>query len=243
MPKVWVNGHYFKGRGDVDFGQPSAATRDFDQRNGLVNVVVMERKFFERNEAVDARERGIVWWWQINYEAFFTWKFSSSYADGANSENIKGRNGKGPIMKFASISFLIRISTVSGSVRADWRLGQMRLWVGRFLTPGWKPMWETWYDIIKKWGSGWWSSSADKRKTFTGVDKYFLAFLFAAFLTGHIKRAWAPPQKLQTCMNRQRCLEHLPVLKLMQTWLSEEDGRWRREGGGGLDDTCGMLGT
>ncbi len=61
MPKVWVNGHYFKGRSDVDFGQPSAATRDFDQRNGLVNVVVVERKFFERNEAVDARERGIVW--------------------------------------------------------------------------------------------------------------------------------------------------------------------------------------
>ncbi len=39
-------------------------------------------------------------------------------------------------MKFASISFLIRISTVSGSVRADWRLGQMRLSEGRFPTPG-----------------------------------------------------------------------------------------------------------
>ncbi len=61
MPKVWVNGHYFKGGSDVDFGQPSAATRGFDQSDGLVNVVVVERKLFERNEAVDAWERGIVW--------------------------------------------------------------------------------------------------------------------------------------------------------------------------------------
>ncbi len=44
MPEVWVNRHYFKGRSDVDFGQPSAATSDFDQGNGLVNVVVVERK-------------------------------------------------------------------------------------------------------------------------------------------------------------------------------------------------------
>ncbi len=61
MPKVWVNGHYFKGGGDVDFGQPSATTRGFNQSNGLVNVMVVERKLFDRNEAVDARKRGIVW--------------------------------------------------------------------------------------------------------------------------------------------------------------------------------------
>ncbi len=49
---------------------------------------------------------------------------------------LKGGTGKGPIMKFASISFLIRISTVSGWVRADWRLGQMGFSEGRFPTPG-----------------------------------------------------------------------------------------------------------
>ncbi len=58
---------------------------------------------------------------------------------GLTRKTLKGGTEKGPIMKFASISFLIRISTVSGSVRADWRLGQMRFWVGRLLTPGWKP--------------------------------------------------------------------------------------------------------
>ncbi len=67
-----MNGHHFKGRGDVDFGHPSAATRIFDLGNGLVNVMVMERKFFERNEAVNARERGIMRGRAIDYEAFFT---------------------------------------------------------------------------------------------------------------------------------------------------------------------------
>ncbi len=42
---------------------------------------------------------------------------------GLTRKMLKGGTGKGPIMKFASISFLIRVSTVSGSVRADWRLG------------------------------------------------------------------------------------------------------------------------
>ncbi len=55
---------------------------------------------------------------------------------GLTRKMLKGGTGKGPIMKFASISFLLRISTVSGSVRADWRLGQMRLSEGRFPTPG-----------------------------------------------------------------------------------------------------------
>ncbi len=60
MPEVWVNGNYFKSRSDVDFGQPSAVTRVFDQGDCLVSVVVVERKFFEWNEAVNARERGIM---------------------------------------------------------------------------------------------------------------------------------------------------------------------------------------
>ncbi len=58
---------------------------------------------------------------------------------GLTRKMLKGGTGKGPIMKFASISFLIRVSTVSGSVRADWRLGHMRLSEWRFPTPGWKP--------------------------------------------------------------------------------------------------------
>ncbi len=45
MSEVWVNGHYFNGRIDVDFGQPSAATHDFDQGNGLVNVFIVEKKY------------------------------------------------------------------------------------------------------------------------------------------------------------------------------------------------------
>ncbi len=55
---------------------------------------------------------------------------------GLTFKMLKGGTEKGPIMKFASISFLIRISTVSGSVRTDWRLGQMRLSEGSFPTPG-----------------------------------------------------------------------------------------------------------
>ncbi len=65
MSEVWVNGHYFNGRSDVDFGQPSAATHDFDQGNGLVNVLIVEKKILERNEVVNARERGIMWWWKM----------------------------------------------------------------------------------------------------------------------------------------------------------------------------------
>ncbi len=34
---------------------------------------------------------------------------------------FNGGTEKGPIMKFASISFLMRRLTVSGSARADWR--------------------------------------------------------------------------------------------------------------------------
>ncbi len=44
-------------------------------------------------------------------------------------------NGK-EIVKFASISFLIRISTVSGSARADWRMGQMRVSEGEISHTG-----------------------------------------------------------------------------------------------------------
>ncbi len=60
MPKIWVNGHYFKGRHDIDFGQPSAATCVFDQGDGLVDVMVVKRKFFERNKTVNARKWGIM---------------------------------------------------------------------------------------------------------------------------------------------------------------------------------------
>ncbi len=55
-----MNGQYFKGRSDIDFGQPSAATGIFDQDNGLVNVMAVERKLFECNKAVNAWERGIM---------------------------------------------------------------------------------------------------------------------------------------------------------------------------------------
>ncbi len=51
---------------------------------------------------------------------------------GLTQKTLKVGMEKGLIMKFASISFLIRISTVSGLARADWRLGQMRLSEGRF---------------------------------------------------------------------------------------------------------------
>ncbi len=55
---------------------------------------------------------------------------------GLTQKVLNGGSEKGPIMKFASISFLIRRSTVSGSARADWRLGRMRFSEGRFSTPG-----------------------------------------------------------------------------------------------------------
>ncbi len=95
MPKVWVNGHHLKGRGDVNFGHPSAATCVFNHGNGLVDVVIMKRKFFERNEAVDARERGVMRGREIDYEAFFIGKFSGSYTYGTNAEGVKWRIGKG----------------------------------------------------------------------------------------------------------------------------------------------------
>ncbi len=73
---------------------------------------------------------------------------------GLTRKMLKGGTGKGPIMKFASIYFLIRISTDSGSVSADWRLGQMRLSEGRFPTPGWKPCERPDSKYLVKCGSG-----------------------------------------------------------------------------------------
>ncbi len=67
---------------------------------------------------------------------FFTENVLVATPMGLTRKILKGGMEKGPIMKFASISFLIRILTVSGSVRADWRLGQMRLSEGKFPTPG-----------------------------------------------------------------------------------------------------------
>ncbi len=57
---------------------------------------------------------------------------------GLMRKTLKGGMEKGPIMKFASVSFLIRRSTVSGSTRVNWRLGQVRLWEGRFFYTGMK---------------------------------------------------------------------------------------------------------
>ncbi len=46
---------------------------------------------------------------------------------------------KGPIMKPDSTSFLIRLSTVSGSASADWRLLLMMLCESGHVVPGLKP--------------------------------------------------------------------------------------------------------
>ncbi len=40
-------------------------------------------------------------------------------------------------------------------------------------------------------------------------------------------------------MKRHLWREHLPALKLAQTWLSEEERRWRSKGGGVVGDVCG----
>ncbi len=55
----------------------------------------MERKLFERDEAVNAWEWGIMRWWKIDYEAFFAWKFSGGYADGADVEDVERGDGEG----------------------------------------------------------------------------------------------------------------------------------------------------
>ena len=48
---------------------------------------------------------------------------------GLIRKHSKGGMSKGPIIKPDSISFLIRMSTVSGSAKADWRLLHMILCV------------------------------------------------------------------------------------------------------------------
>lgn len=80
---------------------------------------LFEREFVERDQAVNAWKQGIVWGWQFNYEAFFNWKFSRSNSDRADTKYIEKVLSKGSIMKPVLISFLIRLSTTSGSASED----------------------------------------------------------------------------------------------------------------------------
>ena len=52
---------------------------------------------------------------------------------------VNGGEGNGPIMKPCWTSLVIRVSIVSGSVRADWRLLQTWLVSGSVTRPGEKP--------------------------------------------------------------------------------------------------------
>lgn len=52
--------HPFEGRSDVYFCEPGSSTRDFNQLDCLVYVVVPERKFVEGDQAIDAWDCGIM---------------------------------------------------------------------------------------------------------------------------------------------------------------------------------------
>lgn len=187
MPEVWVDGHDFKGGCYVDFSPPSTATHNFNQGNGLVDVMLVKWEFFEWDEAVDARKRRVMLGGMVNYEAFFLSKnILVATPIGLTWKTLKRGTEKGPIIKFSSNSFLIKRSTTSGAVKADWRFGQIRLQGGRLSTPGWKPKDRTVNRNSVNLGLGCWNNIILRRKTFTGVDRYFLAFLLADFCTGHV---------------------------------------------------------
>lgn len=106
-----MDGHHLECSSDIDFCEP----RILNQGYSLVDVVIMQGKFFERDEAVYAWDQRIVRGWEIDYQSFFS------------KNDSKGGVLNRPIMKPDSISFLISLSIVSGSARADWRLLQMML--------------------------------------------------------------------------------------------------------------------
>lgn len=74
-------------------------------------------------------------------------------------------------MKPELTSLLIRLSTISGSMSADWRLSQIQFCEGMLLRPGSKLCSRPDSKYLVNSGSGCWDNSDDKCKIFTGVDK------------------------------------------------------------------------
>lgn len=70
---------------------------------------------------------------------FFLENFLVAAPMGLTRNELNGGTENGPIMNSESISFLMTASTVLGSARADWRLGQIRLREGGVAMPGLKP--------------------------------------------------------------------------------------------------------
>ena len=83
----------------------------------------------------------------------------------------KGGEVNGPIMNPCRTSLSIKVSTVSGSVRADWRLLQMWEVVGSVTKPGENPKLRPSMKKRTKSGSGWDTSSAARAGIFRGVAK------------------------------------------------------------------------
>lgn len=89
IPKVLVNGLYFKYRGDVDYSEPGAASGSLNEFNGFVDVVVEKGRLLERNEAVHAQEQRIRGGDRSNIRRFFARTFSGSYADACHRRSCK----------------------------------------------------------------------------------------------------------------------------------------------------------
>lgn len=70
-------------------------------------------------------------WELCGAETFY--HFCGSHSNRADTETVEWGIDHGSL-----IQLLIRLSTVSGSARAEWRLSQIILWEGRLSTPGLK---------------------------------------------------------------------------------------------------------
>ena len=108
---------------------------------------------------------------KVNDEAFFARVFAGGYAYWADTECGEGGEVNGPIMNPCRTSLSIKVSTVSGSVRADWRLLQMWEVVGSVTKPGENPKLRPSMKKRTKSGSGWDTSSAARAGIFRGVAK------------------------------------------------------------------------
>lgn len=90
-------------------------------------------------------------------------------------------------MKPELTSLLIRLSTISGSMSADWRLSQIQFCEGMLLRPGSKLCSRPDSKYLVNSGSGCWDNSDDKYSR-ESTSNFFL-FLLVCFFMGHTVRA------------------------------------------------------